>query len=294
VCGGVVVWLLLGPRVSCALHECVKAGWRRTALTSTGRYRLHRCYRDLVPSQIAFTARTACEQGNISRMPIHRTAAVAVTALATALIAGCFQPNPRQGIACGAGGECPPGQSCGSDLRCHLPGDGLFDAPPVGCQSNADCQTGQGTECGPFGQCGGFDGICDSSGTMSRTCTQFTCQAGACTGTPHVDTQPCSIATDGVSCGIGVVVTDCGPCSGSSALGCALDGQQTCMCTDMRCMNDTCQTTSSRCTQSGCATLGPGEVCRTISNGCPGGQPQDFCCADRTCSDECGPCGLPE
>jgi hypothetical protein len=143
--------------------------------------------------------------------------------------------------------------------------------------------------CGPFGDCVIDTGdVCDSTGAVSRSCTRFTCQAGMCTSNGYVDTQPCSIPTDGRPCGQSSV-TNCGACSGSSEAGCAFDGQQTCTCTDRACMNDTCQATSSSCIQTGCAVLSEGTLCNIFSNQCFPGD-LFICCVAGTCGAPCG-CG---
>lgn len=79
--------------------------------------------------------------------------------LAFAFLAGCFSPDPPEGIACSETGQCPPGQRCELGVCRSLAGvlDGSVDAlppidaigppdgtrPPSGigvvCERDADC-----------------------------------------------------------------------------------------------------------------------------------------------------------
>ncbi|HTJ41766.1 MAG TPA: hypothetical protein VL463_06700 [Kofleriaceae bacterium] len=213
---------------------------------------------------------------------------------------------------------------CQGDGDCQTPPDLCFtagtcnttthecDFPAVDCSGSADeCNNaacdpaqgcikdpapkngipcGNGKVCGAFGACGGFASTCDSSGDQTRDCTVSTCQAGTCTDTPTTETQACSRATEGATCG-GTSVTNCGACTGSSQGGCALDGVETCTCTEMKCMSDSCQPVSSSCQQSGCAELASGDVCGATAGGCPSGTFKDKCCSStHLCSLVCSTC----
>jgi hypothetical protein len=276
-----------------------------------------------------------------------------ITISTAILMAGCFNPKFRDGVACDQG-KCPSGLTCGADDRCHAGDHPIFDAPPstsdampdtmqVGCQRDEDCRdpsdlcvmaavcsashvcvvvkkdcsslddacndglcnpsTGvcepmaahQGAACGPVNQCGAFDDCnfaseCATTGTQSQSCTRYTCQTGSCMGESYVVTQPCSRITDRMPCGQKHTVTGCTACTGSSEQGCAVDGQQTCTCTDMACMAGTCQSTSNSCMQF-CSRLQPGDVCRVVPKGCGPTADRPICCSDNhRCTADCDGC----
>lgn len=115
--------------------------------------------------------------------------------LAFVLLAGCFTPDLGEGqVACGVGGQCPPGYACRTDGRCYhdavTDGGGARDlaggggggdlathcdrdcpptstcmngvcAPPVGtamCQRTADCDSSQ--VCDEYNVGGTLRGFC--------------------------------------------------------------------------------------------------------------------------------------
>jgi hypothetical protein len=295
-------------------------------------------------------------------MTLHRLTVVAYLAI----LSGCFNPRPAANLLCGPAGECPSGQTCGLDGRCHAadavtdaPVDSPPDAPPVACQSDMDCRTppdtcstqgtcnlasftctfpavdcssmtdecnlgvcdvsaggcmarprnegnacGAGTECGPFGACGGFDATCDNSGTQMRACTDHTCSAGTCTATPRNDVASCVRDTTGVTCN-SPTRTDCGTCGGFSDV-CDNMGTQSCTCNTFTCQNETCTSSSTACSAdctrdttgitcspntvsncsgcqypADCANIAPDQSCTCSSFTCQGGgcQQQDMSCA---------------
>lgn len=171
--------------------------------------------------------------------------------------------------------------------------DGGCDAQ-AGCvkvPANENLACGQGNVCGTFGACGSFSSTCDSSGTQSRTCTMYTCQAGACTGNQYNDSQTCSRVTNGTSCGSNTFGS-CGACYGSTNNGCAANGMQDCTCTTPTCMSDTCMNLQSTCTQqTNCKTRLAGELCGATTAGCPAGTIKDLCCSTTgACSTSCSTC----
>jgi hypothetical protein len=145
-------------------------------------------------------------------------------------------------------------------------------------------------ECGAFGACGGFSETdpCDSSGSQSRSCTRSACQAGACIGTGVTDTQNCTRNTEDMRCN-DPTMTDCGGCLEASQSGCALDGHQSCTCTDFRCKSSTCQAFPTSCVnESHCSLKDVGDVCRRLTTLCPSNDPDVVCCsAAHTCSMHC-------
>jgi hypothetical protein len=165
--------------------------------------------------------------------------------------------------------------------------------PSVGCTKQnvrEGLVCGAATTCGAFDACAGFSSTCDSSGTHTRTCTDFTCMAGTCGGTDRADTQGCTVSTDGNTCGSSTV-TGCGPCTGGSNNGCSPDGNQTCTCTAFKCVSDSCQPMGSTCAQTGCEEFGVGDECLFTHSGCPVNEFRGLCCsATHACSVVCEPC----
>lgn len=158
-------------------------------------------------------------------VPRRITAVVAVATLT--LYAGCF--SPREVFVCSRAEQCDragaPG-TCEADGHCSYPDEGCASGRRYGstaaepgtcvaagsgdpiadagihlpdarvvtrCESEED-----GTACGPascdtFGSCGGFDDLCDVTGSHSRTCVPRVCSGGDCAGgTPYAETQNCT------------------------------------------------------------------------------------------------------
>jgi hypothetical protein len=142
--------------------------------------------------------------------------------------------------------------TCGDDGVCHFEAmdcSDLDDECRKGfCQDGA-CRRksvregeacGAGImDCGAFADCGAFDGICDESGTHTRSCADSTCQAGTCvTGAAYSDTQACLIDTDGVQCGD--PVTSCTEtCNYSSSCDRDAPARQ-CVTTEYSCAGGAC------------------------------------------------------
>jgi hypothetical protein len=127
-------------------------------------------------------------------------------------------------------GECTRGV-CADDGEC--------EARPI----RQDMACGDGImDCGGFGACGDFASTCDESGTQGRSCTDSTCQAGACvTGEPYVDTRTCQRDTDGVTCADST--TSCASCAYSST--CDRSAPPvSCTRTDHACASESCLSTA--------------------------------------------------
>jgi hypothetical protein len=196
---------------------------------------------------------------------------------------------------------CDGPEDCDSpDDPCLLPGtceDSVCHFPQVDCSEldsectrgvcddEGECQArnirqdmecGDGImSCGAFGACGGFADMCDESGSESRSCTDSTCQSGACvTGAVYTDTRGCSRDTDFTSCGDST--SDCdGFCNYAST-----------------CDNDdtdvTCVTTDFACAAGSCASGQTTEVfdCERETEGLPCGT-GGCCTPSGTCAPEC-------
>jgi hypothetical protein len=186
-----------------------------------------------------------------------------------ALAAGCFSPSFKPEIACGVGGECPPGQTCGTDDRCHGPvdasvGDGdVVDAPdidanvdatPVECVQDRDCATPPnlcllpGT-CDPLAHACVFPAV-DCSGSADA-CNAGACEvaSGNCIKQPINETQTCGATT----CG------DFGACEGFVDT-CDSSGTQARTCTAFTCQAGLCTPTDSSDVQ-GCSRATENVTC---------------------------------
>ncbi|MCO4763045.1 MAG: M23 family metallopeptidase [Myxococcales bacterium] len=53
------------------------------------------------------------------------------------------------------------------------------------------------SSCGAWGKCGGFSAVCDATGVRKRTCTQWACTGSKCASTAKVESQACTVKTDG-------------------------------------------------------------------------------------------------
>ena len=178
------------------------------------------------------------------------------------VIAGCFRPKLAEHLACGADGSCPPGQACGADQRCHGPGDTVadatialhdgavdatadathvlppdasIDAPPVGCQNNADCATPP-DPCSLAGSCNHATHMCTFPPV---TCTQLDsdCAVGVCDSTNG--TCVAMARNESNSCGAGTTCGAFGQCGGF-ADACDENGSQSRTCTVNTCHAGAC------------------------------------------------------
>jgi hypothetical protein len=109
------------------------------------------------------------------------------------------------------------------------------------------------TNCGGFGDCGGFDSDCDTTGTQSRTCTPQVCASGNCTtGGSYSESQECSRASP--------CPPQCssGTCAGYNPGDQNNNGPAGCVDGD----GDRCGNWHQTCTDRG------GGVCDWVSDGC--------------------------
>ena len=60
---------------------------------------------------------------------------------------------------------------------------------------------GGGSAFSDWSACDGFSGVCDTTGTQSRTRTDFACASSSCEGVDTVETRACERDTQGLSCG---------------------------------------------------------------------------------------------
>jgi hypothetical protein len=115
---------------------------------------------------------------------------------------GCFSKS--NAAACDDGVYCNGADTCASGICSVHAGDPckMVCSEPgktcVGCAVEGDC--GQPTF-GAWSDCAGFASTCSTAGTQSRTVTTPSCAAGACTNVVTTETQACTRATSGDSCG---------------------------------------------------------------------------------------------
>jgi hypothetical protein len=70
------------------------------------------------------------------------------------------------------------------------------------------------TQCGSCGPCGGFDDVCDTTGTCDVSCTDYRCASDSCRGTGRTVPTDCTRPTDGVGCDDGLWCTEGDACWG--------------------------------------------------------------------------------
>jgi hypothetical protein len=135
----------------------------------------------------------------------------------------------------------------------------------AGCFRPTDGTSCGATSCGSFGACGGFADTCSTSGSQSRTCTDYVCSGGGCGTSMRSESQGCSRgSTDGNACG-GTSCGGWGPCEGF-ADACATNGTQSRTCTDYLCSGGGCGMTN-----------------RTETQACTRGSTDGASCAATTC-----------
>ena len=106
------------------------------------------------------------------------------------------------------------------------------------CERNTNGDSCGATSCTGFGGCGGFDTTCDESGTQSRTCTDYTCNAGSCRSNARTESQSCGRDTDGTQCA-STTCTNWGAC-GEFTSTCDEAGRRSRTCTDHACVAGSC------------------------------------------------------
>lgn len=182
--------------------------------------------------------------------------------------AGCATPP----TPCTVAGTCnltthecmfPPKDCSSQNDQCN---QGVCEAATGLCvkaPANAGFVCGVGTQCDQFGACGGFDptNVCDSTGTKTRNCTSHTCQSGACTASPFVESQDCIVQTNGNPCNDQTpTISNCTFCAYTDS--CAESAPpKTCTCSTPACMNDSCTGTRQTSCQQPCMRITEGQLC---------------------------------
>ncbi len=146
-------------------------------------------------------------------------------------------------------------------------------------QSQACSRNTNGTSCGQtvFGSwsiCGNFSDYCDTTGTQSRSVTQYVCSAGACSASTTTETQGCS-RTVQVCSG-----PSYGPWGNCEGVGCNTTGTQirTVTSYSLNCDTGNCDASTSTETQA-CSRNPQGQPCDD-GNACTVG---DMCSSAGQC-----------
>ncbi|RVU46831.1 hypothetical protein EA187_06770 [Lujinxingia sediminis] len=171
---------------------------------------------------------------------------------------------------------------------CEVVEDEEFEA----CVLETDAQACGTPEAGAWSACGGFSGTCDTTGTRSRTVTYFECGSGTCAERVASETEACSRATQGESCG-STTYTSWSACGGFSDT-CDTTGEQTRTATDRVCNGGSCSNVTRTETQT-CMRTTNGESCGStsytgwsacggFSNTCDTTGEQTRTATDRVCS----------
>jgi hypothetical protein len=130
----------------------------------------------------------------------------------------CVKVPTNENLSCGQGLVCPSFGACGGfantcandgtqsrtcqQYACQAGTCTPHDTPQTqACTRNTDGTTCQSTDVAGCGACGGFASTCDESGTMTCTCTTYTCMSGGCQPASSSCTRSCSRNTDGDGCG---------------------------------------------------------------------------------------------
>ncbi|HEY8428488.1 MAG TPA: hypothetical protein VIL20_08950 [Sandaracinaceae bacterium] len=108
------------------------------------------------------------------------------------------------------------------------------------CTRDTDGTSCGSTTCGSWGTCGGFSDICDETGTQTRSCTDYACAAGSCSGSTRTESRSCTRDTDGAPCSDGLWCTEGDRCVGGfCAPGFDACGGGECVCTPSGCQDFT-------------------------------------------------------
>jgi hypothetical protein len=127
-----------------------------------------------------------------------------------------------------------------------------------------------GTSCDGWGACDFGGDPCRTNGTQTRLCHDPVCQGGGCGETTHTESQACSRATDGASCG----GPECGSFDCTGGLGeyqCDQDGYTQASCRDRICSGGACGYGSYYTMTGGACTSS------TDGQGCYAGSFCDYC-----------------
>jgi hypothetical protein len=233
------------------------------------------------------------------------------------LVAGmCVKASTNEGGDCESGTMCEPATACGgfaepcgesgSQQRiCHDHKCRAGTCTPenrvetLACGRETDGVSCGSTSCGGWGGCGGFADTCDQDGVETRSCTGYSCVAGACTPGPFDETRGCTRSTEGVGCG----ADNCGGFGGCGGFEdtCDQDGTRSRTCWQRRCSGGGCADVNPYTDTQGCSrntdgnSCGPDQcgafgLCSNFSDVCDESGTQTRTCNPQVCGG--GACGL--
>lgn len=122
------------------------------------------------------------------------------------------------------------------------------------CERNTTGVTCGDPGFGEWSECAFESGVCDETGTRTRTVTSFACADGSCTPVPSTETQACTRDTDSASCGP-TSVGPWGPCEIVGGV-CGATGTQRRTTTSFECASGSC--TPETATETRACTVAPG------------------------------------
>lgn len=283
-------WSPLGDGTSCGSSSCDKYGSCGSFSSScdTSGIKSRTCT-DHVCKAGTCTAPTHTETAGCTRTTDGNSCTDDGSSCTSDLCSGgaCTHPKLAGGTSCGSAKICDGNAGCVTG--CWISGT-LYSSgatkPGNTCQScqpasstsawtNVTSGTSEticaSTTCGKYGSCGGFVSVCDENGTHSRSCTDYTCNAGVCAGKDRTDTGNCTRNTDGATCA-------------SDNNSCTLDECHAGVCAHPNAPDGTKCGAAIGCNNRTCKA---GTCFDTTS--CPSG---DSCCPDGTCVSSAGICKL--
>ena len=163
-----------------------------------------------------------------------------------------------------SGDRCDDGDFCNGLDECNRGACSNHDGDPCagesqcnagkkvceGCATDSDCPR---DEVSDWDDCGGFDGICGTAGTRTRTITEYSCSRGVCNESERVQTGSCSRTIPGSFECAEDEESDVQACV-STGDSCSLSGQQLYTLTEWRCSAGSCRANPSTemrtCTRS--------------------------------------------
>lgn len=161
------------------------------------------------------------------------------------------------GVFCNGADTCAGG-TCTGHAGDPCPGMSVCDEANdtcTGCAGDADCP---GAIASPWGECAGFSGVCDETGTQSRTLTTYQCVAGTCVPDVAPETRGCTRPTAGITCSDPTY----GPWSSCEYPDfCAETGSRTRTVTTYRCEVGTCMPRSPTMESEACNRSTEGLTC---------------------------------
>ncbi len=179
----------------------------------------------------------------------------------------CDAPNTPPFGACNYADTCDESATRSRVRTVHECVSGACEAQSITdteiCNRDRDGLTCEDTVTGGWSACGGFGGMCDTTGTRSRTITTFQCAGGSCASNAMTDTDPCTRDTDGVMCG-SPMTGPWGACTYDNT--CTETGSRSRTITTPTCSASMCGSVTTTETEP-CTRSTTGNSCGSVSQG---------------------------